>query len=217
MASLSYGDFRPLRKGESGYSPTARRYVSPSTGEILPVRQFQKRAEGSALNQKAKQVEQRRVEKRKAPGAGAQKQKQKPVAPAPKTPPIAKRNLGQYVRHKRNEKGDIIRTRVNARNEESLSKQIDRTGDNRRIIFHLINQRTGEEVRAVPNKGVTAADLKQEIAQGLAQGKTQKEATRDALSNLFTFYGVDPVTGIRTSDELDGAPDDISNFLMYAE
>lgn len=146
---------------------------------------------------------------------GAQKQKPAPK-PAPK-PPIAKRNLGQYVRHKRNEKGEIIRTRVNARGEESLGKQIDRVSDSRRVIFHLINTKTGEEIRAIPNKGVTAADLKEAIADGITQGKSQKEATRDALSDLFRFYAVDIATGVRTSDELDGIPDDVTNFVMYAE
>lgn len=206
---LSYQDFRVIRKGESGYSPTARRYISPSTGEVLSVRQFQKRAEGSSLNKQAKESERKRVEKQKA---SAQKHK-----PVPKTPPIAKRNLGQYIRHKKNEKGQIIRTRVNARSEESLGRQIERTRDNARIIFHLINQKTGEEVRAVPNKGVTGADLKEEIADGLAQGKTRKQAVRDALANLFTFYAVDIATGVRTSDEVDGMPDSIDNFVMYAE
>lgn len=210
---LSYQDFRVIRRGEAGYSPTARRYVSPSTGEVLSVRQYQKRAEGSSLNKQAKEAEKKRVEKqRTAPKVGAPKQK-----PVPKTPLVAKRNLGQYIRHKKNEKGQIIRTRVNARSEESLGKQIDRTRDNARIIFHLINQRTGEEVRAVPSKGVTGADLKEEIADGIAQGKTRKQAVRDALANLFTFYAVDVATGVRTSNEVDGMPDDIDNFVMYAE
>ncbi len=43
---LSYGDYRPLRKGESGYSKTKRTYVSPSTGEVIPVARFQKLAKG---------------------------------------------------------------------------------------------------------------------------------------------------------------------------
>lgn len=42
--TLSYGDYRPLRKGELGYSKTARRYVSDTTGRIISVREFQKHA-----------------------------------------------------------------------------------------------------------------------------------------------------------------------------
>ena len=45
---LSYGDFRPLRKGEAGFSKTKRTYVSPSTGEVIPVARFQKLAKGPA-------------------------------------------------------------------------------------------------------------------------------------------------------------------------
>lgn len=40
-SKLTYQDFRPLRKGEAGYSPTARKYLSPSTGEVIPLRKFQ--------------------------------------------------------------------------------------------------------------------------------------------------------------------------------
>jgi hypothetical protein len=43
---LSYGDFRPLRKGETGYSKTARKYISSSSGEVIPVARFQKLAKG---------------------------------------------------------------------------------------------------------------------------------------------------------------------------
>jgi hypothetical protein len=43
---LSYGDFRPLKKGEAGYSKTKRTYVSPSSGEVIPVARFQKLAKG---------------------------------------------------------------------------------------------------------------------------------------------------------------------------
>lgn len=45
---LSYGDFRPLHKGEAGYSSTKRTYVSPSSGELIPVARFQKLAKGPA-------------------------------------------------------------------------------------------------------------------------------------------------------------------------
>jgi hypothetical protein len=41
---LSYGDFRPLKSGELGYSKTARRYQSMTTGEVISRRQFEKRA-----------------------------------------------------------------------------------------------------------------------------------------------------------------------------
>lgn len=46
---LSYGDFRPLRKGEAGYSPTRRLLVSPSTGEIISRREFIKKASREPL------------------------------------------------------------------------------------------------------------------------------------------------------------------------
>jgi hypothetical protein len=37
---LEYKDFRPIRKGENGYSKTARRYISHSTGVVISKRQF---------------------------------------------------------------------------------------------------------------------------------------------------------------------------------
>ncbi len=55
---LHYQDYRPLHKGELGYSPTARRYISPSTGDIISVRTFQQHAHGG-----------QRYEKRVAPEA----------------------------------------------------------------------------------------------------------------------------------------------------
>jgi hypothetical protein len=45
-SSYRYEDFRPLKRGEAGYSRTRRQYVSPSTGEILPVSRFQQLARG---------------------------------------------------------------------------------------------------------------------------------------------------------------------------
>lgn len=44
---LSLEGFRPLRKGETGYSQ--RRYINESTGEILSVRQYQKLAQRTIL------------------------------------------------------------------------------------------------------------------------------------------------------------------------
>lgn len=40
---LSYGTFRPLKKGETGYSSTARKYINDQ-GEIIPVAQYQRLA-----------------------------------------------------------------------------------------------------------------------------------------------------------------------------
>lgn len=41
---LSYSDYRPIKRGETGYSKTKRHYISPSTGDVISVRQFQKHA-----------------------------------------------------------------------------------------------------------------------------------------------------------------------------
>jgi hypothetical protein len=108
--------------------------------------------------------------------------------------------------------------RVNARSTDTLQKQVGRVSSNAGVLFHIINTKTGEEVRAVgAGKGstVNAGDLKQAIQRELASGKSYRDAFRSALASHFTFYGVDPVTGIRTSDELDAIPDDVSNFVMY--
>lgn len=43
---LSYQDYRPLHKGEAGYSATRRQYVSPSNGDIISLARFQKGAHG---------------------------------------------------------------------------------------------------------------------------------------------------------------------------
>jgi hypothetical protein len=43
---LVYQDFRPIREGEPGYAPSRRLYISPSTGEVISLRQFQRGARG---------------------------------------------------------------------------------------------------------------------------------------------------------------------------
>lgn len=42
---LVYRDFRPLKRGEAGYSSTKRLLISPSTGEVISRRQFINNAE----------------------------------------------------------------------------------------------------------------------------------------------------------------------------
>jgi hypothetical protein len=207
MASLSYGDFRPLRKGESGYSPTARRYVSPSTGEILPVRQFQKRAEGSALNQKAKQAEQKRIEK----------QKTTPVAPKQK-PTLSKsgksgrKNLGRHITKQYDKEGNVRRTRINSRSTEGLTKGLNQIGDNQGVILHLIDK-NGNVIKAVgrgKKHTSSAGDLKKKIVDRIAAGMSMDDAIFDAIDDSFDLY-----------DE-NGNPANIStmnftNIIMYAE
>lgn len=211
MAKLSYGDFRPLQRGEAGFSPTARRYVSPSTGEVLSVRQFQKNAAGSSLNQKAQQAEQKRVEKQ-----------QKPVTPASKTPPAkptlsksgksGKKNLGKHVSKQYNQAGEVRRTRVNARSTSSLQRQIDRLPSSQGVIFHLI-AKDGTVVKAVSNgknHTANAGDFKQRINDKIAAGASWDDAFWEAIGESFDLYDEDgnPVSVASLS---------FTNIIMYAE
>lgn len=41
---LSFEDYRPVKRGDPGYSKTKREYISKSTGKRIPIRQFQKQA-----------------------------------------------------------------------------------------------------------------------------------------------------------------------------
>jgi hypothetical protein len=142
----------------------------------------------------------------------------KPVLPKSQRRKISRPHVQNMYRKSDTGKKNPVGKAVNARNETTLEKQISRLPNNSGVLFHIINTRTGEEIRAVGSgKGstVNAGDFKQAIASELASGKSYKDALRAALSNLFIFYGVDPLTGIRTSEELDSIPDDVSNFIMY--
>lgn len=142
----------------------------------------------------------------------------RPVLPVSQRRKISRPHVQNMYRKSDTQKKTPIGKAVNARSEATLDKQISKLPDNAGILFHIINTKTGEEIRAVGNgKGstVNAAEFKQAIQSELASGKSYKDALRSALANLFKFYGVDPVTGIRTSDELEDIPDDVTNFIMY--
>ena len=143
----------------------------------------------------------------------------KPILPKSQRRKISRPHVQNMYRKSDTEKKNPIGKAVNARSEATLEKKINRLPDNSGVLFHIINTKTGEEIRAVGSgKGstVNAGDFKQAIADGLASGKSYNEALRSALASQFTFYGVDPLTGIRTSEELDDIPDDVSNFVMYS-
>lgn len=142
----------------------------------------------------------------------------KPILPKSQRRKISRPHVQNMYRKSDTEKKKPIGQAVNAKSEATLEKKIQKLPDNAGVLFHIINVKTGEEIRAVgTGKGstVNAGDFKQAIASELAGGKSYKDALRSALSNLFTFYSVDPVTGIRTSEELDDIPDDVTNFIMY--
>ena len=152
-------------------------------------------------------------------GGGQSPTKQKPkILPVSQRRKISRPHVQNMYRKSDTEKKNPIGKVVNAKSEMTLEKKIQKLPDNSGVLFHIINTKTGEEIRAVgTGKGssVNAAEFKQAIANELANGKTYKDALRSALASLFKFYGVDPVTGIRTSDELDSIPDDVTNFIMY--
>jgi hypothetical protein len=142
----------------------------------------------------------------------------KPILPKSQRRKISRPHIQNMYRKSDTEKKNPIGKAINARSESTLERKIQKLPDSSGVLFHIINTKTGEEIRAVGSgKGstVNAGDFKQAIASELASGKSYKDALRAALSNLFTFYGVDPLTGIRTSEELDSIPDDVSNFVMY--
>lgn len=142
----------------------------------------------------------------------------KPILPKSQRRKISRPHVQNMYRKSDTEKKKPIGQAVNAKSEATLEKKIQKLPDSAGVLFHIINVKTGEEIRAVGSgKGstVNSGDFKQAIANELASGKSYKDALRSALSNLFKFYGVDPLTGIRTSEELDDIPDDVTNFIMY--
>jgi hypothetical protein len=207
MASLSYGDFRPLRKGEAGYSPTARRYVSPSSGEILSVRQFQKGAEGSALHKKAVQSEQKRVEKQKAVPAAP---KEKPTLS--KSGRAGRKNLGRHITKQYDKEGNVRRTRVNVRSGDTFVKDIGRVNDNQGVIIHLVGK-DGRVIKAVgggKKHTASAGDLKRRIAGSIAAGASATDAVLDAIGDSFDLYDED-------GNYVDSMDLELTNIIMYAE
>jgi hypothetical protein len=168
-----------------------------------------------------KPVSQRRETPKLEKGTGkveAPAKQPKPILPKSQRRKVSRPHVQNMYRKSDTEKKNPIGKAVNARNEVTLERKIQNLPDSAGVLFHIINVKTGEEIRAVGSgKGstVNAGDFKQAIQSELASGKDYKDALRSALRDLFTFYGVDPVTGIRTSDELDSIPDDVTNFVMY--
>lgn len=201
---LVYGDFRPLRKGEEGYSSTARKYISPSSGEIIGVRQFQKGAyQGHGYEQ------------RKA----AEKRGEAPIKPttAPARPKVTaakgKKGYGQYIKHQRNDKGEIVRTRVNAKSVSSLKKQVDRIPSGQGVILHFVDSRTGKTVKAVGHgKNHTAKidDLRRWADDAQSNGMDWDDAFWGAISETFDLYDED-------GNAIAFAPSEFTNIIMYSE
>lgn len=143
----------------------------------------------------------------------------KPALPKSQQRKISRPHVQNMYRKSDTGKKNSIGKAVNARSEATLEKQINRLPDSSGVLFHIINTKTGEEIRAVGDgKGgtVNTGELKRAIQSELASGKPYNEAFRSALRSLFTFYSVDPITGIRTSEELDTISDDVTNFVMYS-
>ncbi len=204
MANLSYEDFRPLRKGEAGYSPTKRQHISPSTGEIIPTSRFQKLAGSSAPS---------RLTKAEKEGKPYTPKSEKPPS-APKVTPIrGKKGYGPYIKHQRNDKGDIVRTRVNARTTESLRKQVDRVPAGSGVIIHFVDSRTGKKIKAVGHgKNHTAKidDLRRWADDAQANGMDWDEAFWGAIGETFDLYDDE-------GNAITMAPAEFTNVIMYTE
>jgi len=61
--ALHYGDFRPIRPDESGYSKSKRLYISKSTGEVITRYRFQTEAKGGINPAKHAKLQKEREEK----------------------------------------------------------------------------------------------------------------------------------------------------------
>jgi hypothetical protein len=153
------------------------------------------------------------VKQEKAKGKPAPKGKAVPLKPTiAKGGKAGRKNLGRHVQKQYNQKGEVRRTRVNARSTGSLSRQLDRVSNSQGIILHFVAQ-DGRVIKAVSNgknHTANAGDFKKRIADKIAAGASWDDAFFDAVGESFDLY-----------DE-DGGPVAIdamsfTNIIMYAE
>ncbi len=198
---LSFEDYRPLRKGEAGFSETKRQHISPSTGEIIPTARFQKLAGSQAPSRLTKTEREQKAGIPPTP------------KPTPIKPPKGARGYGQHVKHQRNEQGEIVRTRVNARATDTFQKQFDRVPQGSGIILHFVNSRTGQTIKAVNHgKNHTASidDIRKRVNDRVAKGESWDSAFWGEVSDSFDLYD-------EGGNAIDFVPADFTNIIMYSE
>lgn len=201
---LHYQDYRRATKsevGEAGYK--AKKYISPSTGDVIGVGKFQKLAGSKAPS---RQTKDEKAGKPYTPKAA------KPQAPKI-TPVKGKKGYGRYIQHQRNEQGQIIRTRVNAKSTESLRKQVDRIPEGSGVILHFVNSRTGQKIKAVGhgrNHTAKIEDLRRWADDAQANGMDWDDAFWGAIGETFDLYD-------EYGNAVPMAPAEFTNIIMYTE
>ncbi len=196
---LVYQDYVPVKVEGT------RRYYSPSQDKYISVRQFQKGAYGGHSFEQRKAAEKR--------GEAPIKPTTAP-RPAPKITPIrGKKGYGRYIQHQRNEQGQIIRTRVNAKSIESLRKQVDRIPEGSGVILHFVNSKTGQKIKAVGhgrNHTTKIDDLRRWADDAQANGMDWDDAFWGAIGETFDLYD-------EYGNAVPMAPAEFTNIIMYTE
>ena len=122
---------------------------------------------------------------------------------------ISRPHVQNMYRKSDTAKKNPIGKAINARSELSLSKQVSRLPDSSGILFHIVNTKTGEEIRAV-SKTQTVGGLKQAIDMYVSQGLSWDEAFFAAIYDSYDLYEDD-------SDITDQFPAIVSNVVVYFE
>lgn len=103
-----YRDFRKIRKGDKGWTPElekARRQYSPSTGEIITLRQYQNFQRGTTYSKYVKQREEKGIQKKEYKPKKSTQSKSKPKSTPKKVSTVKNKS-----KTKKEEKLPLIRS-----------------------------------------------------------------------------------------------------------
>ena len=202
----------PDKSNPWGEKVEKRTAYNPSTGEKLNVRQAQTKAHGgvSYEKRKAAAVQQKPKEKQAPKITTGGQGKPTPIKP---TKAKGIRGYGRHIQHQRDEKGNVVRTRINATSTDTLHKQFDRVPNGSGVILHFVNSRTGETVKAVSNgRNHTANidDFRKRVDDRMAKGESWEEAFWGEVYDSFSLYDED-------GNAVSILPSGVTNIIMYSE
>jgi hypothetical protein len=200
----------PNKDNPWGEKVSTRTAYNPSTGEKLTVRQAQTKSHGGVSYEKRKATEAQQKQKQAPKITSGGEGKPTPIKPT-KTKGI--RGYGRHIQHQRDEKGQIVRTRINATSTDTLHKQFDRVPNGSGVILHFVNSRTGETVKAVSkgrNHTANIDNFRQRVKDRMAKGASWDEAFWGEVYDSFSLYDED-------GNAVSILPSGVTNIIMYSE
>jgi hypothetical protein len=193
---LTYGDFRPLRKGEANYSPTKRLFFSPSTGDIIPKSRFDKLAGSTAPSRQPKSTKtstrvspiksERPIER---PKSSRLNNYQSRVRAFSKTHGLRQSDTKRNAQFK--SANQQITKRLNSleKNEDKLRELLKEKGLGRYARFDKLNENAHKAItEAILNDQLSAKDK-----EVLFNKMTTIREQRRVLGNLYREIGLKDV------------------------